>query len=83
MLLPSVAAGGIVAFIAYLLLRRGMELDEADKKDYSEKFFSFKKKLIKATAVISVAVIIPQGMFLACSRSRIAMIPGLIPALQR
>lgn len=62
-LVPSVAVGGIIAFIVYLLLRKGMNLDEADEKEYSEKFFRFKKKLTKITAVLSISVIILAALF--------------------
>ena len=63
LLVPSVAVGGIAAFVVYLILRRSLELDEADKKEYSEKFLRFKKKLTKITAVLSVSVIILSAVF--------------------
>ena len=62
-LVPSVAVGGIAAFIVYLLLRKSMELDEAERKEYSEKFMHFKKRLTKVTAILSVSVIILAGLF--------------------
>ena len=62
-LVPSVAVGGIAAFIVYLLLRKSMELDEAERKEYSEKFMHFKKRLTKVTAILSVSVIILAALF--------------------
>ena len=63
LLVPSIAVGGIASFVVYLLLRRGMSLDEADRKEYSEKFLHFKKKLTKVTAVLSITVIILSALF--------------------
>ena len=63
MLVPSVAVGGIAAFVAYLILRKSMELDEADRKEYTEKFLHFKKKLTKVTAILSISAIILAAVF--------------------
>ena len=62
-LVPSIALSGIIAFIVYLFLRKGMELDEADKNEYTEKFFHFKKKLTRVTAILSISVIILTALF--------------------
>lgn len=62
-LVPSVAVGGIAAFIVYLLLRKSMELDVAERIEYSDKFLRFKKKLTKVTAILSVSVIILGALF--------------------
>ena len=63
MLVPSVAVGGIAAFVAYLILRKSMELDEADRKEYTEKLLHFKKKLTKVTAILSISAIILAAVF--------------------